>query len=97
MHFLILAMDYTDEGAIARRTAAREAHLAFSDVAAKKGEQLMGVALLDDDEKMVGSTMVVEFPARADVEVWLKVEPYITGKVWEHVEIIPCKVGPSFS
>lgn len=96
MQFLILAMDYTDEGGLARRMAAREAHLALSDEAAKRGEQLMGVAMLDENSKMVGSTMVVEFPSRAEVDAWLNIEPYVTNKVWEHVEVIPCNVGPSF-
>ena len=25
-----------------------------------------------------------------------RVEPYVTGKVWEKIEIKPCKVGPMF-
>lgn len=40
--------------------------------------------------------MVVNFPSRKDVDEWLAREPYMTAKVWEHVEIIPCKIEPSF-
>ena len=97
MQFIILAKDYTDEQALDRRMAARDAHLALSDEAVKRGEQLMGAAMLDDAGKMVGSNMVVEFPSRVELDAWLALEPYVTGKVWEHVEVIPCKVGPSFA
>ena len=24
-------------------------------------------------------------------------EPYVVNKVWEKIEVIPCKVGPSFT
>ena len=27
----------------------------------------------------------------------LAAEPYVTGKVWERVEVRPCRVGPSFA
>ena len=96
MQFVIIAKDYTDADALDRRMAARAAHLALSDEAAKRGEQLMGAAMLDADGKMVGSTMVVDFPTRADVDAWLDEEPYVTGNVWEHIEVTVCKVGPSF-
>ena len=96
MPFVILAKDYTDDAALDRRMAARDAHLALSDEAVKRGEQLMGAAMLDADGKMVGSTMVVDFPTRADVDAWLAEEPYVTGNVWESIEVLSCNIGPSF-
>lgn len=95
--FLIIAKDYTDSEALSRRMAARDAHLALCDQAAAKGEQRMGVAMLGEDGNMCGSAMVVDFPSEDAVQAWLAKEPYMTGKVWEHVEIIPCKIGPSFT
>ena len=31
-----------------------------------------------------------------EVKEWLDKEAYVTGGVWKNVQIIPCKVGPSF-
>ena len=58
---------------------------------------MYGVALLDEKGDMNGSAYIMEFPARKELDEWLKTEPYVTGKVWEHIEIIPCQVGPSFT
>lgn len=97
MQFLIIARDGKDEHAAARRQAARPAHLAMSEEAHARHEQLFGVALLDDHGQMRGSMMVVEFPSRAELDAWLAQEPYVTGKVWQRVEVVPCQVGPTFA
>ena len=33
---------------------------------------------------------------REALDAYLSVEPYVIGKVWETIEIKPCKVGPMF-
>jgi len=96
MQFIVIAQDYAGKDALARRLAAREAHIALSDKAILSGEQIFGVAMLDAEGNMCGSVMIVNFPARSDVDKWLEQEPYVTGKVWEKIEVRPCKVGPSF-
>lgn len=96
MQFVIIAKDYTDKESLSRRLAARNAHIELSNKAIAKGEQLFGVAMFNEKNEMCGSVMVVNLPSREHVNTWLQNEPYITGKVWEHVEIIPCKIGPSF-
>lgn len=96
MQFLILAKDYTDAEALSRRLAARSAHLALSDEAKTRGEQLIGAAMLNTEQQMCGSAMIVDFPSEEQLHKWLEKEPYVTGNVWENIEIIPCKVGPSF-
>jgi uncharacterized protein YciI len=60
---------------------------------------LYAAALLSDDEqqKMVGSMLVMDWPSRADLDAWLKEEPYIKGDVWRKVEINPCKLAPGFA
>lgn len=40
--------------------------------------------------------LVVDFPDRESLDQWLKIEPYMVGMVWDRVEVLPCKVGPSF-
>ena len=40
--------------------------------------------------------MVVDFADRAELDQWLKVEPYVTGDVWRKIEVAPCRVAPMF-
>lgn len=96
MQFLILGYDGKDESALERRMAAREGHLALGDKMRESGELLYAAAILDDNQKMIGSAMICEFASRADLDKWLEKEPYVVGKVWETVEVQMCKVGPSF-
>jgi len=96
MQFIIIAHDGEDEGALARRLAARDDHLALSSAAVKTGEQIIGAAMLDDTGIMNGSVMIVDFPSRKEVDAWLTREPYVRGEVWKKIEVIPCKVGPAF-
>ncbi len=97
MQFLVIAHDGDDPDAMKRRMAAREAHLRLGDQMRDRGELLYGVAILDEDERMVGSVYVLDFPSREELNAWLEVEPYVTGRVWERTEIRPCRVGPSFA
>lgn len=96
MQFLILAYDATDPDALARRMAVREQHFAVIERYKAAGHMHIGAAILDDAGKMIGSVLVVEFPARAALDAWLAEEPYVTGRVWEKIEVQPCKIGPSF-
>ena len=97
MQFLLMGYDGTDEKALDRRMAVREAHIERNDKLRDEGHLLFAVAILDQAGKMIGSSLVYEFDKREDLDQWLKVEPYITGKVWEKIEIMPCRVGPSFA
>ena len=96
MQYLIQALDHTDPEALSRRLAVREAHINTINELKAQGHMHMGAALLDDDGKMIGSVIICEFNDRAELDAWLAVEPYVTGKVWEKIEVCPCKVGPSF-
>jgi uncharacterized protein len=96
MQFLILAYDAIDAEALNRRMAVREAHMALVEKNKIAGHARYGAAILDDSGKMIGSMMIVEYPSRAELDAWLKVEPYITGKVWDKITIQPCKIAPSF-
>ncbi|MCD8508583.1 MAG: YciI family protein [Bacillus sp. (in: Bacteria)] len=83
MQYLITAYDGTDERALDRRLAVREEHLRQVDKRFKEGEHLYGGALLDDEGKMIGSIMVVDYPTRDELDKWLLVEPYVVGNVWQ--------------
>src|SRR5271157_3321261 len=96
MQFLVIGLDGTDEDALNRRLAVRAAHIELGDKMRDAGKMLYGAAILDDNEKMTGSVLVCEFESREELDQWLKEEPYVTGKVWQKVEVQRCKVGPSF-
>lgn len=93
MQFLVIARDGNDAEALNRRLAVREAHLEGMKPRKKKGELLVGGAILDEDGKMIGSASVVDFPDRAALQAWIDSDPYTTGGVWLHVDIFPMKVA----
>lgn len=97
MQFIVIAKDAEDENALGRRQVARDAHIAYSDIAAKIGGQIIGAAMLDGDNEMRGSVMIVDFASIEKLHEWLDHEPYITENVWKDIDIIPCKVEPSFN
>lgn len=94
MQFIVTARD--EAGAGERRVALREQHLARANELVAGGNLLYGVALLDEEGRACGSVMVLEFPSRAELDRWLESEPFVTGKVWGRVEVVPCRVGPMF-
>jgi uncharacterized protein YciI len=92
MQFVIMGRDGTDSEAMSRRLAARPAHIALGDKLLESGNMWYGAALLDEGGKMIGSMLLVDFPSEKELQGWLAVEPYVTGKVWESIEIQRCNV-----
>ncbi|MFC6998768.1 YciI family protein [Rufibacter roseus] len=91
--YLITGIDYTDAGALDRRMAARPAHLEGVKKLKENGNFILGGAHLSSEDKMIGSTMVMQFEQEADLQNYLDQEPYILQKVWEQVEVKPFKVA----
>ena len=84
MQFLVKA--YDGEGMLERRMAVRPRHL---EGMKKLGKQIVCAGgLLDDEGKMKGSALVLEFPDRAALDDYLANEPYVTEHVWEKVEVV---------
>ena len=94
-NFVLTAFDYTDENALDRRMSVRPDHIEFIDKLRDKKKALLGAAILDDFGKMIGSTIFFQM-TQDDLDEYMRMEPYITHKVWEKVEIKECKIGPSF-
>ncbi|MBA3723990.1 MAG: hypothetical protein H0W89_03815 [Candidatus Levybacteria bacterium] len=92
MQFLVLGYDGTDKDALARRQAVRDKHIALGSELMEKGTMWFGAALRDDNGNMIGSALFMNFKDREELQKWLDVEPYVTGKVWEKIEIKPCSV-----
>lgn len=91
--YTIFALDHTDEDAINRRLAVRPNHLHGASVLKKAGNLVMGGALLDEAGKMIGSNMIVQFETEEEFQAYLKVEPYITGNVWDKITIYPFRMA----
>jgi len=43
---------------------------------------------------MIGSTLHVDFPDRASLEQYLQQDPYVSGKVWDRIDILPARLLP---
>jgi len=87
MQFIVTAYDFEDEDAINRRLSSRESHLLSIEKMVKAGTFISGGAILNKEGKMIGSSAHVEFSCRAEVDAWIKQDPYTTGRVWDRVEI----------
>ncbi|MBF0242892.1 MAG: hypothetical protein HQK64_10525 [Desulfamplus sp.] len=95
MQFVVLGYDGTDEKALEKRMAVREAHLKMASDMYEQGKWLYAAAILNDAGNMCGSMIVCQFDSiEALKSEWLDSEPYMVGKVWEKVEIKQAKVAP---
>jgi len=93
MQFLVVARDGSDEGAIERRRRVRPTHLEAIAPLVEAGNVLVGGAMLSEDDEMVGSMLLVDFPDRAAVDEWVRVDPYVTGDVWREIEVRPFRTA----
>lgn len=96
MQFVLIARDAKDDKALERRMEHRPAHLEKVQKAIAKGEELLGGAMINEQGNMCGSVMVFDVPSREYLDDLLKDEPFITQKVWDHIEIIPIRLAPGF-
>lgn len=92
MQFIIIGRDGTDAKAKERRLAARAAHIALGEKLRLSGNMWYGAALWDENNEMIGSMLVMDFPSRKELQDWLDKEPYVTGEVWKSFEILKCNV-----
>jgi len=86
--FVLMCVDHP--GALDRRMAAREAHLAY----VREHISLVKIAgpLLDDEGQMAGSMFVIEAPDKAAVEAFSAADPYRLAGLFERVEVRSWKV-----
>ena len=97
MQFLVTAFDGGDNEAMTRRMNARAQHIDYVEKGKAEGKFIVGGAILDDEGKMIGSSLIVDFPSKEALEKeWLANEPYVTGDVWREIDIKPFKVADLF-
>jgi hypothetical protein len=95
MQFMVLAYDGTDPDALARRMAAREAHLKLGKEMHAAGKWLYAAGILNDEGKMCGSLIVCEFESKEELaKQWLDQEPYNQGSVWKKIDVRRVQAAP---
>ena len=91
--YLVTAYDHTDDGALERRMGVRPHHLDAARELKANGNYVIGGAILNDEGKMMGAVMIVQFESDEELQAWQQSEPYITQKIWETVDIKPFRVA----
>ena len=83
MQFIIRA--YDGEGMLDKRMEVRPRHLAGIDRI--REHVICAGGLLDEEGKMKGSVLIMEFENREQLDEYLSNEPYVQEKVWQKIEI----------
>ena len=88
MQFIIKA--YDGEGMLSKRMAVRQLHL--EGMAALGKQVICAGGLLDEEGKIKGSALVLEFPDKTSLDEYLRNEPYVVGGIWQRIEVEPMNV-----
>ena len=83
MQFMIKALDGKNK--LARRMEVRPRHL--EGMEKLRSHIICAGGLLDNEGKMKGSVLILDFPSRDDLDSYLASEPYVVEQVWEKIEI----------
>jgi len=83
MQFVVKA--YDGEGMLDKRMEVRPRHL--EGMNKLKEHVVCAGGLLDDEGKMKGSMLVMEFEDRKELDKYIAQEPYVVEHVWEKIEI----------
>ncbi len=83
MQFIVKA--YDGEGMLDKRMAVRPRHLEGMKALGK--QIICAGGLLDEEGRMKGSALVLDFPDRAALDEYLRNEPYVTEGVWQKLEV----------
>ena len=83
MQYMIRALD--GRNMLEKRLAVRVQHL--ENLQTIKGKILCAGGLLDEEGKMKGSALVIDFESEDALKEYLKSEPYIIEQVWADVEV----------
>lgn len=86
--FVLTCLD--KPGALERRMAAREAHLAYVRQA---GIVKLAGPFLDADGGMAGSLLIVEADELADAQAFSDADPYVAAGVFGSVDIRPFRLA----
>ena len=86
---MLIALIARDKaGALETRKANRDAHLAYID---ETGVVEQAGPLLDADEQMIGSLVILDVPDMEAAQSWADSDPYAKAGLFESVELVPWK------
>ena len=88
VQFVIRA--YDGKGMLEKRMEVRPRHLEGMEKI--RQHVVCAGGLLDDEGKMKGSMLVMEFESRQELDEYLANEPYVLEHVWEKIEVEPINV-----
>ncbi len=88
MQFLIRA--YDGAGKLEKRMEVRPRHL--EGMQRLSDHIITAGGLLDEEGKMKGSALVMDFDTRQELDDYLANEPYVLAGVWEKIEVEPINV-----
>ena len=83
MQYMIRALD--GRNMLEKRLAVRVQHL--ENLQKIKGKILCAGGLLDEEGKMKGSALVIDFESEDALKEYLKSEPYLIEQVWADVDV----------
>lgn len=81
---------YDGKGMLEKRLEVRPRHL--ESIKRIREHVVCAGGLLDDEGKMKGSLLVMEFESRQELDEYLANEPYVQEHVWERIEVERMKV-----
>ena len=88
MQFLIKA--YDGPNMLEKRMEVRPRHL---EGMSRLNEHIICAGgLLDEEGKMKGSALIMNFDSHAELDTYLAAEPYVIEKVWQKIEVEPMNV-----
>ena len=88
MQFLIKACD--GPNMLEKRMEVRPRHL---EGMSRLSEHIICAGgLLDDEGKMKGSALIMDFDSRGELDAYLAAEPYVLENVWQKIEVEPMNV-----
>ena len=88
VQFVIRA--YDGKGMLEKRMEVRPRHL--EGMERIRQHVVCAGGLQDDEGKMKGSMLVMEFESRQELDEYLANEPYVLEHVWEKIEVEPINV-----
>jgi uncharacterized protein YciI len=83
MQFIVKA--YDGKGMLEKRMAVRPRHL--EGMARLGAHVVCAGGLLDDEGKMKGSVLIMDFQNREELDNYLANEPYVQEHVWVKIEV----------
>ena len=76
---------YDGEGMLEKRLEVRPRHL--ESIKRIREHVVCAGGLLNDEGKIKGSLLVMEFESRQELDDYLANEPYVQEHVWERIEV----------